>query len=275
MKRNSGAGVRSKLYGLVHHPYFTNTVLFLIFINSITIGLETYPGIFKEYQNWFVLIEGFFLWFFTIEIILRIIAHRPMLHFFKNGWNIFDFIIIGGVLIFSGTHYISALRILRVLRVMRTVSVSPSLQRLTTALLRTVPAMANILLLLAIVFYVFAVIGVILYRDLAPEYFGSLHLSMVTLFQVVTLESWASGVFRPIFEEDPWSWIYFISFILIGTFIVLNLFVGEIVNNVQKVNEMYEAKKKEKEGKKEVDHEMLLKGIAELKAMIKENQDNK
>ncbi|MBO8178589.1 MAG: ion transporter [Bacillus sp. (in: Bacteria)] len=109
---------------------------------------------------------------------------------------------------------------------------------MVNALLLTIPAMGNILLLLGLFFYIYSVLGTILFAKVSKEYLGSLDLSLLTLFQVVTLESWASGGMRPIFEEIPWSWLYFVTFILFGTFIIFNLFVGVIVNNVEKAHDM-------------------------------------
>lgn len=228
---------KSPIRAIVAHKYFMNAVMFVILLNAILIGVETYPALKEEHAAIIHVFEVFFLWFFTIEIILRMLAERKIHHFFRSRWNIFDFVIVAGVLFFSGTYFISAIRILRVLRVLRAVTVVPSLQRLVSAFLKTIPSLGTIMLLLSLVFYVYAVLGVLLYGEISPEYFGSLHLALVSLFQVITLESWASGIFRPIFAESPLSWIYFVSFILVGTFIVLNLIVGEILNNIQEAKE--------------------------------------
>ncbi|WP_264179278.1 ion transporter [Sutcliffiella horikoshii] len=247
-----------------------NTVMFVILLNAILIGVETYPDLRAEYAGLIYGFEVFFLWFFTIEIILRMLAEKKLHHFFKSRWNVFDFVIVAGVLFFSGTYFISAIRILRVLRVLRAITVVPSLNRLVTAFLKTIPSLGTIMMLLSLVFYVYAVLGVLLYGDISPEYFGSLHLALVSLFQVITLESWASGIFRPIFAESSLSWVYFVSFILVGTFIVLNLIVGEILNNIQ------EAKEEElKEDKIEVSKKELAKitnEIAELKQLLQNKE---
>ncbi|WP_404429826.1 ion transporter [Sutcliffiella horikoshii] len=262
--------LKKTIQQIVGHRFFMNTVMFVILLNAILIGIETYPDLRAEYAGLIHGFEVFFLWFFTIEIILRMLAEKKLHHFFKSRWNVFDFVIVAGVLFFSGTYFISAIRILRVLRVLRAITVVPSLNRLVTAFLKTIPSLGTIMMLLSLVFYVYAVLGVLLYGDISPEYFGSLHLALVTLFQVITLESWASGVFRPIFAESPLSWVYFVSFILVGTFIVLNLIVGEILNNIQ------EAKEEElKEEKIEVSKKELAKitnEIAELKQLLQNKE---
>lgn len=239
-KINNGQGQSSLTLAvarIVDHPVFANTIIGLILINAVIVGLETYPSLYNPYKGWFYVSERILLWAFTVEIILRIIATRPWPHFFKNGWNLFDFFIVASSLIFVNAYFVSVLRILRVLRVLRTVTVIPSLQRLVGALFRTIPAIGNIILLMSLLFYIFAVIGTILFKNVEPEYFGSLHLTLLTLFQIVTLESWASGVMRPLMLQVTWSWVYFVSFILFGTFIIFNLFVGVIVNNVAQEDE--------------------------------------
>jgi len=259
---------------IVNHPYFTKFIMTVIFVNAIVIGMETYNSIYQPHMSLFHSVERIFLWIFTIEIALRIIATKsPRYNFFKNGWNNFDFIIVASSLIFAGAYFVSVLRIIRVLRILRAISIIPSLQRLVNALLSTIPALGNILLLMSIIFYIFAVMGTILFSEVSPEYFGALHLSLLTLFQIVTLDSWASGVMRPLNEIVPWAWVYFLSFVLVGTFVVINLFVGVIVNNVQQANITAEDKEKAKENerKKEMlgeDIKMLRQEIAELKQLI-------
>ncbi len=223
---------------IVSHRAFTGVVIGLILVNAVIVGLETYPALYESYKDWFYYSERIILWVFTMEIVLRILATRPMYRFFGDGWNLFDFVIVAAGHIFAGAQFIVVLRILRVLRVLRAVSVIPSMQRMVIALLRTIPAIGNITLLMGLIFYVFGVIGTVLFAHVSPEYFGTLHQSMLTLFQVVTLESWASGVMRPINAEVPWAWVYFVSFILIGTFIVVNLFIGVIVNNIMEKAEV-------------------------------------
>ncbi|ARK29456.1 ion transporter [Halalkalibacter krulwichiae] len=247
---------------IVFHRAFTMAVIGLIIVNAILVGLETYPTLYIEYKEWFFLADYILLWIFTLEITMRFIATKPTKNFFKSSWNWFDFLIVAAGHIFVGAHFITVLRILRVLRVLRAISVIPSLRRLVDALLMTIPALGNIMILMSIIFYIFAVMGTMLFAETAPEYFGNLQLSLLTLFQVVTLESWASGVMRPIFEELAWSWIYFVIFILVGTFIVFNLFIGVIVNNVEKANEEEHAKEENNELKE------LKSEIKELKTMI-------
>ncbi|WP_078547979.1 ion transporter [Litchfieldia alkalitelluris] len=230
--------IRSTLQKFVEHPLFNRLIMTLIIINTILIGMETYPLLYEDYNDYFLIADKIFLLIFSVEIILKIIALRS--NFFKNNWNLLDFAIVFGSIILYQTHFVSVLRILRVLRVLRTISAIPSLRRLVNALFMAIPAIGSVSILMGIFFYIYAIIGTAFFGQLFPEYFGNLQLSLLSLFQIFTLESWASGIFRPIFAEFTWSWLYFVSFILVATFIMLNLIVGEIVNNAQKLSEEHE-----------------------------------
>ncbi|WP_018921377.1 ion transporter [Salsuginibacillus kocurii] len=274
---------RYKVSRLVEHKLFTWTIITFILINAIIVGIETYPAFYDGNEGLFFLLDRILLWIFTVEIALRLIASAPTLSFFRSGWNWFDFLIVAAGHIFVGGHFVTVLRILRVLRVLRAITVIPSLRRLVDALMRTIPSMGNIMILMSIVFYIFAVIGTILYADVLPEYFGTLGATMITLFQVVTLESWAEEVMRPVLAIDPSSWIYFVSFILVGTFVIFNLFIGVIVNNVEKANEEdFNGESGADKGAEPLipdsntrEIQELRSEVAELKEMLKEmNQKN-
>ncbi|PKR77246.1 voltage-gated sodium channel [Halalkalibacillus sediminis] len=262
--------IRDKAHRYVYTPAFQNFIITLIIINAILIGVETYGDLYARYTEWFLLADQIILWIFAIEIGMKLVAAQPTKSFFSDGWNVFDFIIVAAGFVFVGSAFVTVLRILRVLRVFRTISVIPSLRKLVNALLLTLPSLGTILLLLFIVFYIFSVIGTILFKDINAEYFGTLQDTALTLFQMITLESWASGVMRPILVEAPWGWVYFVTFILIGTFVVLNLFVGVIVNNFEKVDELENGGANEDLLKNEVSE--LRREIQELKDIIKENQ---
>lgn len=260
--------VQSRIATFVTHPVFSHTILALIFLNAVIVGLETIPLVYRSYHSILVISDRVLLWVFTAEIVLRLIAEKRTHRFFMNGWNMFDFIIVAASHLFVGAHFVTVLRVLRVLRLLRTVSIVPSLRRLVNALLLTIPSLGNILLLMSLLFYIFGVMGTMLFADVAPEYFGSLSLSLLTLFQTVTLDAWSTVVW-PIFNEVPWAWAYFVSFILIGTFVIFNLFIGVIVNNVEKA-ERREAEHEELATAK--DMALLRKEIVELKRLIHNQQ---
>ncbi|MEC5424016.1 ion transporter [Virgibacillus sp. C22-A2] len=228
---------RKKCAQISEHSLFLNVIIGLILINAIIVGLETYSYFSENYAGWIYIADKALLWIFTAEIIIRLLGSKSIGSFFKDPWSVFDFIIVISGHVLVGAYYVTVLRILRVLRVLRAISVIPSLRKIVNALLLTIPSMGTILLLLSIFFYIYGVIGTMLFKDIAPEYFGTLHDSLLTLFQVVTLESWASGVARPILAQDPTSWWFFITFILIGTFVIFNLLIGVIVNNMEEAEE--------------------------------------
>lgn len=225
--------VKQKCADIAQSRWFTIIVITLIIINAILVGLETYPYFIHHFSNWIYIADTVLLWIFTIEIVIRFVGSTSTRDFFKEPWNVFDFVIIFSSHLLVGGHYVTVLRILRVLRVLRAVSVVPSLRKMVNALLLTIPSMGTILLLLGIFFYIYAVIGTMLFHSVAPGYFGTLHDSLLSLFQFITMDSWASGGMRPIMEEAPFAWVYFISFIIIGAFVIINLFVGVVVNNVE------------------------------------------
>jgi len=215
----------------VNTPTFQNTIMALILVNAVVIGLDTYPGIRAEYGSLLSGIDQFIIWIFVVEITLRWISWSPRYMFLANGWNLFDFLIIS-VALLPTAPYFSIIRIFRVLRVLRAFRFIPGMSHLIVALLKSLPSLGHILFLTLILFYVYAVIGTSLYSEVSPKFFGSLHISLLTLFQVATLEGWPD-ILTSISKTSPKAWIYMLSFILMGTFVVLNLVVGVIVNNLQ------------------------------------------
>jgi|SRR5690625_1509962 len=249
------------------HKWFTNIIIILILINAVIVGLETYPNIVRHVGSLLHIIDQFLLWIFTVEIAVRLIGSKTIGAFFKNPWNLFDFVIIAAGHLLAGSYYVTVLRILRVLRVLRAISVIPSLRKMVNALLKTIPSMGTIMLLLGLFFYVYGVIGTMLYQEIAPEYFGTLHQTMLTLFQLITLDSWSSSVMSQIMEHDPTAWWYFISFVVIGAFIIINLFVGVIVNNV---GEVYQ---EEEPSPAEIKLAKVQEELEEIKKLLKEKSN--
>jgi len=227
--------------------YFTRIILILILLNAVLIGLETSESLYDQYGALFQNLDQVILWLFTLELLIRLMAVRFSWRFFKDPWNTFDFVIVLSGLFLSGSSLVTLLRIVRVFRLFRALAIVPSLRKLTNALLLTLPSLGTIMLFMGLLFYVFAVIGTMLYRDVASEYFGTLPLSVLTLFQIVTLEAWASDVMRPVMSKAPYAWIYFVSFVLVGTFVILNLLVGVIVSNVERAQQLERQQDEEQE----------------------------
>lgn len=222
-----------RLVPIVESPAFVYGVMVLIALNAVVIGLETYAAVSTRFGGLLSTLDRIILWTFVFEIFIRWLAWTPRYRFLTDGWNLFDFVVIAAGLI-PASSYLSIIRIFRVLRILRVVRIMPSMQRLVVSLLRSIPALGHILFLTLILFYVYGVIGTFLFSEVAPVYFESLHRSFLTLFQIATLENWPD-VLASLSGEVPGAWIYIVSFILVGTFVVLNLVVGVIVSNVQAV----------------------------------------
>ena len=224
----------SSLGKFIEHPRTQRVILYLILINAVLLGLETSPGVMNRFGTLIRLMDQAILAIFVIEILLRVSVHR--LAFFRDPWSLFDFLVIG-IALLPATGQLSVLRTLRVLRVLRVLTVVPSMRRVVAALLGAIPGLASIALVLGIIYYVFAVIATNLFATSFPEWFGNLGKSLYTLFQVMTLESWSMGIARPVMDQHPLAWMFFITFILIATFTMLNLFIAIIVNAMQNFSE--------------------------------------
>ncbi len=220
-----------ELKNVVESKWFRTTVALLIGLNALVVGAETYPQVTSRFGKWLEATDRIILVLFAVELVLRFIATPPRYRFFLNGWNLFDIVIVSAGFV-PATEYLSVLRLLRIIRILRAVTVMPHLQKLVLALLRSLPSLGHIAFLLGLLFFAFGATGTYLFRDVDPNNFGSLHRSMLTLFGVVTLEGWVS-VMEGLLKHKPWAWLYFVSFILLGTFISMNLFVGVLVNNLQ------------------------------------------
>ncbi|OPZ02290.1 MAG: Ion transport protein [Alphaproteobacteria bacterium ADurb.BinA305] len=195
---------------------------------------------------------------FVVELALKLFVYR--LRFFRSGWNVFDFTIVAITLAPTGEG-LQVLRSLRILRALRLVSVVPSMRKVVNALLRAIPGMSSVLTLLLLVFYVAAVMSTKLFGASFPEWFGSIGESFYTLFQVMTLESWSMGIARPVMEAYPYAWIFFVLFILLTTFAVLNLFIAIVVDSMSAVEHEEQEQTRELVG---VDHDAV---VAELRAI--------
>lgn len=220
---------RERLRLLVEAAAFQQLIVTIIVANAIIIGLETSPRIMGRIGGLLLVLDTVALGIFIVEIALKLFVYR--LGYFRNAWNVFDFTIVAIALIPAGQG-LTVLRALRILRALRLLSVVPKMRIVVQGLLSAVPAMGSVLALLALVFYVFAVMATKLFGAQFPHWFGTIGDSLFSLFQVMTLESWSSGIVRPVMELFPYAWAFFVPFILITTFAVLNLFIAIIVNSM-------------------------------------------
>lgn len=209
-------------------------IITIIIINAITLGLETVPEITAVAGDFLVMLDRLILGIFIVEIALRLYAFGW--RFFRDPWSIFDFSIVAIALIPASGPF-TVLRALRILRVLRLISVVPSLRKVVGGLISALPGLGSIMVLLLLVFYVFAVMATKLFGASFPEWFGSIGASLYSLFQIMTLESWSMGIVRPVMEVYPWAWMFFVPFIACTAFTVLNLFIGVIVSAMQEEHE--------------------------------------
>ncbi len=209
---------------------FQYFIVALILINGVVIALETVPSVMAVYGPFLVAVDRIILGIFVIEILMKLVAFR--LAFFRNGWNVFDFVIVG-ISLLPTDGGLAVLRSLRILRVLRLISVVPQMRTVVHALVTAIPGMGSIVALLGLVYFVCSVMATKLFGAAFPDWFGTLGASAYTLFQIMTLESWSMGIVRPVMEEFPLAWLFFVPFILIVTFSVLNMFIAIIVNSLQ------------------------------------------
>ena len=222
--------MRDSLAAWLDTPRVRNTIIGVIVFNAILLGLETYPEAMDRAGTLIVTLDRACLAVFVVEILLKLVAHR--LSFFRSGWNIFDFVVVGISLV-PGGQTLSVLRALRILRVLRVISVMPRLRRVVEGFVTALPGMGSVFLLMGLVFYIGSVMATKLFGQSFPDWFGSLGASAYSLFQIMTLESWSMGIVRPVMEVYPQAWLFFVPFILLTTFAVVNLLVGLIVNSMQ------------------------------------------
>ena len=219
--------LQERAKALVESGLFEKVIIAVIVINAIGLGLETSPSVMSKIGGLVHMLDKIALAIFVVELGIKFFAYR--FAFFKNGWNIFDLVIVSVALIPASQQF-SVLRALRILRALRLVSVVPSMRKVITGLFAAIPSIGTVIVMLLLLFYISAVMATKLFGEAFPEWFGSLGASLYSLFQIMTLESWSMGIVRPVMAEFPYAWGFFIPFILLTSFIVLNLFIGVIVN---------------------------------------------
>jgi len=220
---------RESLRAFVEAEWFQRLIIAVIIVNAVVIGLETSEWAMARAGRLIIALDPIALGVFVVEITLKLVVYR--LGFFKSAWNVFDFAIVAVALVPAGQG-LTVLRALRILRALRLLSMIPKMRLVVQGLLGAIPAMGSVLVLLALVFYIFSVMATKLFGARFPDWFGTVGESLYSLFQVMTLESWSMGIVRPVMEVFPLAWMFFVPFILVTTFAVLNLFIAIIVNSM-------------------------------------------
>ncbi len=221
---------RARLDAFLQRPAVTRVITAVILFNAVLLGLETMPDVMAVAGPLILALDAACLAIFVAELAAKMVAQGR--RFWRDGWNLFDFVIVG-IAILPGSGTFAVLRALRILRVLRIVSVFPRLRRVVEGLITALPGMASVFVLMGIIFYIGAVMATTLFGASFPDWFGSLQRSGYTLFQIMTLESWSMGIVRPVMEVYPYAWTFFLPFILMTTFAVVNLLVGLVVNSMQ------------------------------------------
>jgi voltage-gated sodium channel len=255
-------GIRARLEAFVTSVPFERFIIAVILVNGVCLGLETVPWAMEWFGTLLLTLDTVALAVFVVELTLKLIAMGP--RFFRRAWNIFDLVIVL-VSLAPASQGLSVLRSFRILRVLRLMSMLPSMRVVVQALLEAIPGMGSVVALLSLVFYVFAVMATKLFGAAFPEWFGSIGASLYSLFQIMTLESWSMGIVRPVMEVYPLAWAFFVPFILMTTFAVLNLFIAIIVNAMQSTHSDEAVAVAEQS---HADHEALVVEIRELRREI-------
>ncbi|MEM9061243.1 MAG: ion transporter [Pseudomonadota bacterium] len=205
-------------------------IIAIILFNALILGFETSPTIMSQWGSVLGVLDNLCLAFFVLELLVKFYAFGA--RFFRDPWNWIDMFIVGVALLPSqGT--LSVLRALRILRLLRVITATPRLRRVVEGFISALPGMASVFLLMGLIFYISAVISTKLFADSHPDWFGTIGRSAYSLFQIMTLESWSMGIVRPVMEVHPYAWAFFVPFIIVTTFAVVNLLVGLIVNSMQ------------------------------------------
>jgi len=232
MERRGVSAVRLGLARWVESRWVQQVVLVAILVNAVILGLETSDAAMARFGGVLVAIDKLCLGLFVVELAVKMVAYRWL--FWRNGWNVFDFAVVAIALV-PGAGTWAVLRSLRVLRVLRLLTVVPAMKKVVAAFLHSIPGLSGVMAVMMIFFYTAGVLATNLFGDTHPDWFGTLGKSLYSLFQIMTLESWSMGIVRPVMEVHPWAWAFFVPFIIIATFTILNLFIGIIVSTMQEL----------------------------------------
>jgi len=262
---------------IVAHRAFEYFIIGVILFSAVLIGLETSEAILASYGDFIHWGNRIVLAIFIMEAALKIFAVAPKLKlYFGSGWNLFDFTIVVLALLPSTGEMAMLARLARLLRVLRLISVIPELRLIVATLMRSIPSMGNIMLLMSVIFYIYAVAGQQLFHEHDPEHWANIGISLLTLFRIVTLEDWTDLMYTAM-QISPYMWIYFVSFVMMGTFVIINLFIAVVINNLDEAKAERLAELKEMPSKKELMCELdeTMKALQHLRHQLAQADQNK
>jgi voltage-gated sodium channel len=228
----------AQLRRVVHTHAFDAVILCVIVANAVVLGLQTYPGVVADYGDTLNFLNNAFLGVFVVELLLRILSYgsRPQ-DFFRDGWNVFDFIVVAAAFLPGVQESSTLLRLVRLLRIVRIFRVLPDLRILVIGVVRSLPPLFSMTLLVTVILFIYGMVGWLLFSEDIPAQWGTIGDAMLTLFVMLTLENF------PIYMEagmevHPWSWVYFVTFILLAAFMILNVLIGIVLNSLEEAREL-------------------------------------
>jgi voltage-gated sodium channel len=226
--------LQSYVNKISNSPYFINATTIIIVFYSLVLGVRTYENVVIPLYDLFIILDYTVTIYFLIEIIIRMLGEKEFKNFFKDGWNIFDFLVVLITIIpFEQSDFAMIARLARVFKVMRLITVRPELKMIIDVLVKSIPAIVDIIILLFIIFYIYAIIGSFLFQDLESGLWKNFLTAMLTLFRVLTFEDWTDVMYEAM-EKYEMSWLFFVSFIIIAAFVFFNLFIAVIINEMEK-----------------------------------------
>jgi voltage-gated sodium channel len=228
----------AQLRRIVHTHAFDVVILVVIVANAVVLGLQTYPGVAEEYGDTLDLLNGVFLGVFVVELLLRIASYgsRPQ-DFFRDGWNLFDFIVVSAAFLPGVRESSTLLRLVRLLRIVRIFRVLPDLRILVTGVVRSLPPLFSMTVLVTVILFIYGMVGWLLFSEELPEQWGTIGAAMLTLFVMLTLENFPIYMYAGM-DVHPWSWVYFVTFILLAAFMILNVLIGIVLNSLEEAREL-------------------------------------
>lgn len=235
LSRKDLASWRISLARWVESQPVQRFIIAVILLNGLILGLETSATLMQRMGGVLLFVDKLCLGVFILEIAIKLSVYR--LHFWRNGWNWFDFFVVA-IALAPGAGPWAVLRSLRILRVLRLLTVMPQLRKVVAAFVHAIPGLSGVIVVMLVFFYTMGVLATNLFGSEFPQWFGTLGASLFSLFQIMTLESWSMGIVRPVMEVYPWAWAFFVPFIVIATFTILNLFIGIIVSTMQELQSL-------------------------------------
>lgn len=217
--------------------WFSNLTTFIIIAYASVLGFKTIGDVETNYSLFLQFADAFVTIYFVFEIAIKMVAEKKFVNFFTSGWNLFDFtIVVITLLPLESSGYAAVARLLRIFRVLRLFTARPELKAIIDMLIKAIPAIIDIVILMFIIFYIYAIVGNFFFEKLPSGLWSDFLVSMLTLFRVLTFEDWTDVMYEAM-EVYPWAWAYFVSFVIIAAFVFFNLFVAVIIGEMQKLNE--------------------------------------